>query len=95
MSELTIAQTERANRALELWFQNPGGDTYCAPGAEQRSDAERQNMHAALTADTLDDAMLAFGLTGDPALVAPEQYRQNRADMAALREQFRHPSERP
>lgn len=82
---LTPDQMARASAALDVWFTNPGGDEYRAPGVTWDSE-QLERMHAALEAPTVDAALEAFDVVPGTWLSTPEQDKQNRAIMIALRE---------
>lgn len=87
--EPTPSQQARAAAALEIWYTNPGGSDYRAPGWTGWQQRELAGMHAALEAPDLDSALAAFGITqGNADLASPEQDRENRALMAAVRQQL-------
>jgi hypothetical protein len=81
---MSRTMTARAAAALDAWYSNPGGD-YRAPGVTW-SAGELADMHAALEAPTVDDALQALGAAPDPVLSTPEQDAANRAALTALRE---------
>ena len=82
---LTPDQMARASAALDVWFTNPGGDGYRASGVTWDSE-QLERMHAALEAPTVDAALEAFDVVPGTWLSTPEQDKQNRAIMIALRE---------
>lgn len=81
---LTERQRARATAALEVFYANPGGSTYRAPGFHWTSrDLDR--MHAALEAPDLDAALGALDIAPGSWLSTPEQDRENRELLAAVR----------
>jgi hypothetical protein len=70
--------------ALDIWFTNPGGSDYRAPGVTwDRNELER--MHAALEAPTVDDALVTFGVDPGTWMTTPKQDADMRARMVELR----------
>lgn len=89
-TSLTVEQQARAVAALDAWFTNPGGPVPWKTPGHSRETVEE--MHAALEATTLDDALAAFPGPIEPDLTTPEEEARSRRDMAELREQLATPA---